>query len=394
MQSINRIIEACTVGTHALQVMLFGKKGEGDPKCFGAGGLSDDGLSSLVGAHEALMKGACAGEDVGGRVDAIIDSGLSLCDRLPVNAMTTWLAAKAPDASAEAVRAIANLFQVCLEVDRDGTTLQETFRLYLKLDLSLHLGQLGIETDDDALLAMGETLAAQVCTCPHPTDPAAWQVAGRKIEMWGEKLRGVRGPKHYAREILEWPEIKSLVPKLKGLPPMTVVVLGHSFSSYEHWSTHAPFNGVAEAALRLLGVEVKMPRIGEGGMTAATAREKCFDHALAMNPDAALFVIRLEGDGNREALADMARQLTERGVAAWCPDRLFPSGTYPWPGDDPAKLREAVEGTGLVLIDVGEKLDSHPRRDEFLCLDRIHMTGIYHKVMAAELLKCIAEKVV
>ena len=123
MQSINRIIEACTVGTHALQVMLFGKKGEGDPKCFGAGGLSDDGLSSLVGAHEALMKGACAGEDVGGRVDAIIDSGLSLCDRLPVNAMTTWLAAKAPDASAEAVRAIANLFQVCLEVDRDGTTL-------------------------------------------------------------------------------------------------------------------------------------------------------------------------------------------------------------------------------------------------------------------------------
>lgn len=419
--NIEKIVEACVVGTHAHQVMLALKAKKGDPQCLGTQGLSEARLAELVELHMDLIaepprphsRGkareglepvivceALSAEERDALVaerlsaaEAILDAGLALCEKLPVNVFTRRLEERCSQPGAAGPqadrRAVANLYQMVFEIDRDGTTVQEMFRFYIGLGLAVHLGQLGLPSDDATLLATGKELAPRTCACPFDTDAKAWQMVGRKVEMWGEKKRGVVTAADYAREVLARPDIKPHVQKIRALKLRKIAVLGHSFSINMHFSTHASFTGTVEAAFRLEGLKVEMPWWGEGGMTAVRAREAYFEQVLAAKPDAVMFVVRLEGDDNRAAIADMARRCRDAGVRAWTMDRLFPAGTYPWAGDDPELLKAVAKPSGLAVIEVGRLIDEHPSRGEFFSLDGLHMTGVYHKFLAAELLKFI-----
>jgi hypothetical protein len=54
------------------------------------------------------------------------------------------------------------------------------------------------------------------------------------------------------------------------------------------------------------------------------------------------------------------------------------------------RARKAAEESGIAVIDVGETLANSPDRAKFICLDGIHMTEPYHRLMAKEWLKYLA----
>jgi hypothetical protein len=54
------------------------------------------------------------------------------------------------------------------------------------------------------------------------------------------------------------------------------------------------------------------------------------------------------------------------------------------------RARKAAEDSGIEVIEVGEILARSPDRAKFICLDGIHMTEPYHRLMAKEWLKYLA----
>ena len=54
------------------------------------------------------------------------------------------------------------------------------------------------------------------------------------------------------------------------------------------------------------------------------------------------------------------------------------------------RARKSAEASGIEVIEVGEILANAPERSKFICLDGIHMTEPYHRLMAKEWLKYLA----
>jgi hypothetical protein len=65
---------------------------------------------------------------------------------------------------------------------------------------------------------------------------------------------------------------------------------------------------------------------------------------------------------------------------------------------DPASVKSGTveravsvaHATGIEVIEVGSLLSAAPGRARFICLDGIHMTEPYHRLMAKEWLKFLA----
>jgi hypothetical protein len=173
------------------------------------------------------------------------------------------------------------------------------------------------------------------------------------------------------------------------MKPQTIAVVGHSFTMNEHWSSAASFTGTVAAAFRLVNPQVKVVHYTAGGMSMTGAKQRFLDALLRDKPNVVFFACGMWGKGDLDALADMTKQLHEVGAQVWCLDRLDSLGGA---SRDAAmeKLREVARAGGITLIEVGPLLDGHPQRTMFMCLDRVHMTPVWHKFMAGELLKFIA----
>ena len=109
------------------------------------------------------------------------------------------------------------------------------------------MGQLGLPGSDADFLAMGRQLEGKSCASPVGTTAAEWQIAGRKNWNWGEKNLGIRDDKVLAKELLEEPDVKALVPKIRALPAQRIAVVGHSFTMQLHWSTPGAFVPIVTA---------------------------------------------------------------------------------------------------------------------------------------------------
>ena len=391
-----RLVEACIAGTHAYQVKLHKKSGDGDPEAFGDQGMTDAQLDVLVDAQKTLLAAdpdevkkwvadGVSAPQAAAAVKTLSDARLQLDERLPVTVAADVLEGKPPVTTPDRLLALASLLQVCLEVNRDGTALQEMCRLYLPLGLLVGPSDLGIEDSNRAFLAVGTELARRSCKAPVKTSRAAWQIALRKVQNWSIKHRGV-GPAEYADEVLARADIKPLVDKLKTMPPTRILFLGHSFTGPDHWSTLAPMNEVLRAAFAKLSGAVVVGRMGHGGMSASQARDRFLKDALAWKPDRVFLVIVVRSDADYAALAEMTRTFRDVGCETACFDTLHPTRTS-WINPKREKLVAAAKTSGLVVIAVGDKLAAHPQKRDFVCLDGIHMRPSYHKFMAGELLK-------
>jgi hypothetical protein len=393
-----KLVEALIRGIHVHQVLLAGRMGRGDAQCFSPGVLSPEELATLdlTGAgffsltardlQQWVEKGAGLAAKP---VADLLSAPVTLSPRLPVSVITSHLVKEAPTAPKASVRALASLFQLTLEVDRDAQEMQEMFRIYTSLHLPVCFQDLGLDYGPRELDSLAVELAQRTCAAPYDTSQHAWRLALEKVRFWGEKYSGRITADTYAQELLAG-ELKEVVRALQALPAMRVCVLGHSFSYPVHWSSHGVFPAIAEAVFKRVNPRVTVSYVNEGGLQAARAREVHLPQVLAAKPDLVLLVLRIETKADHQALGEMIASIRSASGRAVLFDRLIPKGRPLY--TEPTEAVSIAQAAGGEVIFAGDLIDRHPDREQFLSLDGVHMGPAYHKFMAGLLLRHLARK--
>ena len=396
-QRLAKLVEANVIAVHAFQVLLAKSSGKGG-ECFSATTLSDAELNALS-EHQAKLLQTDIKQLrlwVDGRTNTfnpdqdlqpILTTGLKIPDKAPVNIFTRYLRqnTKASDVN---IRAVASLYQTVLEVERDGDRLQEEFAFYIGLGLPVYVGQFGLPGTDADLLVVGRKLEGQACEAPVGTSAAEWQIAGRKIWNWGEKNLHIRDERVLAAELLKEPEVKKLAPQLRAMKSQRIAVVGHSFTMGLHWSSPSSFVPVVIDVFRRENPKVEFKQFAAGGLTASRAQKRFYNDVLAWKPDKVLFVVMTRTDEDYEALRTMGLGLRAAGIRAYMFDEVHdPAAVTPGTVE---RARKVADEAGIAVIEVGSILANAPDRSKFICLDGIHMTEPYHRLMAKEWLKYLA----
>jgi hypothetical protein len=394
-ERLAQLVEANVIAVHAYQVLLAKTSGKGDKSCFSPGKLSDAELSALSDHQARLLKsdltavkawvnGAKTTFDPTKDLEPILKSGLTVSGRTPVSVFTSYLRQKTR-ASDLKILSVANLYQTVLEVERDGDRLQEEYAFYIGLGLPVYIGQFNLPGTDADLLEAGHKLEGQSCEAPVGTSAAEWQIAGRKIWNWGEKNLHIRDEHVLATELLKEPEVKRLEPQLRSLPAQKIAVVGHSFTMGLHWSSPSSFVPIVIDVFRRENPNVQFKQFAAGGLTASRAQKRFYQDVLAWKPDKVLLVVMTRTDEDYEALKQMGHGFRMAGIKTYMFDEVHdPAAVTPGTIE---RARKAADESGIAVIEVGETLANAPDRAKFICLDGIHMTEPYHRLMAKEWLK-------
>jgi hypothetical protein len=393
-----KLVKANVIAVHAFQVLLAKTSGKGDRTCFSARHLSDAELTALSEHQARLLKsdlnavrswvnGAKSSFDPAQDLEPIINSGLIVPAKAPVNVFTEYLH-KNTKVSAVQIRSVASLYQTVLEVERDGDRLQEEYAFYIGLGLPVYVGQFHLTGSDADLLEVGRKLEGQSCDAPVGTTAAEWQIAGRKIWNWGEKNLHIRDERVLSAELLREPAMKRLTPNLRALPAQKIAVIGHSFTMGLHWSSPSSFVPVVIDVFRRENPKVQFKQFAGGGLTASRAQKRFYRDVLDWKPDKVLLVVMTRTDEDYEALAQMAKGFRAAGIRPYMFDEVHdPAAVAPGTVE---RARKSAEESGIEVIEVGQLLANSSDRARFICLDGIHMTEPYHRLMAKEWLKYLA----
>ena len=393
-----QLVEANIVGTHAFQVLLVKQSGKGDPKCFSPGKLSDSDLNALV-AHQAKLlksdanavndwvRGAKTSFDPAQDLVPLLSSGLTLGPNTPVNVFDRYLQQRTKFGPIK-TRAISSLYQTVLEVERDGDLLQDQFTFYIGLGLPVYIRQLHLPGTDSDMLSYGRDLVGRSCAAPFDTGAAEWQIAGRKIWNWGEKNLHIRDERVVAAELLRERDVEVLEPRLRALPAQRIAVIGHSFTMGLHWSSPSSFVPIVIDVFRRENPKVQFKQFAGGGLTATRAKDRFYQSVLDWKPDKVLLVVMTRTDADYEALKDLGLGFKKAGIKTYMFDEVHDPESVN-PGVVERAAASGREG-GIEVIEVGRVLAASPDRNRFVCLDGIHMTEPYHRLMAKEWLKFLA----
>lgn len=395
---LRQLVEANVIAVHAFQVQLAKTSGKGDKACFSPGKLSDAELNALSDHQASLLKsdlaaikawvnGAPSTFDPKKDLEPILKSGITVPEKTPVNVFTNYLRQNTR-ASEVQIRAVASLYQTVLEVERDGDRLQEEYAFYIGLGLPVYVGQFNLPGTDNDFMGAGRKLEGQSCEAPVGTSAADWQIAGRKIWNWGEKNLHIRDERVVAAELLKEPDVERLESRLRSLPAQKIAVVGHSFTMGLHWSSPSSFVPIVIDVFRRENPKVQFKQFAAGGLTAARAQKRFYQDVLAWKPDKVLLVLMTRTDEDYESLRQMGQGFRAAGSKTYMFDEVHdPAAVTPGTVE---RARKAAEDSGIEVIEVGALLASAPDRGTFVCLDGIHMTEPYHRLMAKEWLKYLA----
>lgn len=365
--------------------------------------LPSEQQAALLKTYDALLATPpeqlakwVAGDDHAFDTKAMTDlaeAKITLGAKLPVNLATNYIAYRVGAFEPSAIRAVASLYQMVLEGDRDGDALQSLFRIYQAAGLPIYMGELGINWGDAQFLAMGKELSQQCWPSPISTistKPEAWQIAARKLQNWGEHWTGKITAATYAKELMEFPAIRDCAQAIKAMPAQKVCVIGHSFTMSQHWSSHGSFVDIAAEVIKAGNPNVKFVNFQAGGLRPGRALKEFADKAIAEKPDKVLLVQVVENEQQQADLKTLIGKLTAAGAKVYFLDGLQVEGnnivTYA-PG-----TVEAAKSAGATIVEVQKLLKVSPFRGDFVCLDGVHMNPVYHKVMATEWVKFLAGK--
>ena len=393
-----QLVEANVIAVHAFEVLLAKTTGKGDRACFSPGNLSDGELESLsehqakllksdLDAVRAWVRGAKSIFDPARDLEPILSSGLTVPFNAPVNIFDDYLRRNTKFSGAK-TRAVANLYQTVLEVERDGDRLQEEYAFYISLGLPVYVGQFNLPGSDADLLAVGRKLEGKACEAPVGTTAAEWQIAGRKIWNWGEKNLHIRDERVLAAELLREPEVKQLLPKLRAMAPQKIAVIGHSFTMGLHWSSPSSFVPIVMDVFRRENPTVQFKQFAGGGLTASRALKRFYQDVLAWKPDKVMLVVMTRTDEDYDALKQLGAGFREAGIKTYMFDEIYDPASVK-PGTVERALKAAADSR-IEVIEVDRVLSLAPDRAKFICLDGIHMTEPYHRLMAKEWLKYLA----
>ena len=228
-----QLVEANIIAVQAYQMILSRQAGDapstcypGTPKMAVLQNLVKHQASLLAEPAEQVVEWADSKQstfDPAKDLQPLLHAGISLSPELPVNVFTQYLQVKAPTEPPDNIRSVANLYQTVLELERDGTVLQDMYRFYIALKLPVYVGQLGLPGSDADFLAAARDLYGKSCASPVDLSVPAWQIAGRKIWNWGEKNLHIKDANTMATELLADPQVVPLIPAMKVLVCLPLV---------------------------------------------------------------------------------------------------------------------------------------------------------------------------
>jgi hypothetical protein len=397
---LEQLVEANIIAVHAYQLLLARKQGDIDFTCWPAQAPSDAELQALVAHQTSLLavpvasvkawaQGQTSSFDPSIDLDPLLAAKFVMSRTLPVNVFTEYLLKKAPSQPRSHIRSVANLYQTVLEVERDGDRLQDLFAFYIGLGLPVYLGQFGLLGTDADFLAAGRELEGPSCSSPVGLSAGEWQIAGRKIWNWGEKNLHIRDAGVLANELLTEPDVVPLIPGMKVLPAERVAIIGHSYTMDLHWSSPSAFVPIVTAMFSRENPKIEFRQFQAGGLTSARAYKRFYEDALAWKPSIVLLVLANRTDEDRADLRKMADGLMKAGARVLMFDNLLD------PDDSHAERVQAnlaaARDAGIEIIKVSSILNSSPERERFSCLDHIHMTEPYHRLLAKQWLKALLD---
>jgi len=392
-----QLVEANIVAVHAYQLLLAQKQANTDAVCWPVDDWKAQDLEALVAHQTSLLKapmdakrwalGAPSPFDPKIDLQPLLDARFVMPANLPVNVFADYLHSQVPQFRREEIRSIANLYQTVLEVERDGDRLQDLYSFYIALELPLYIGQMGLPGTDTDLLTAGTALAGRACVSPVGLSAAEWQIAGRKVWNWGEKNLHIRDAQVLADELLTEPDVRTLLPKMKAVEPERVAVIGHSFTMDLHWASPSAFVPIVTAMFAKENPAVEFRQFQAGGLTSTRALKNFYADALAWRPNVVLLVLANRTDQDLSALRTMGEGFKSAGARVV----MFDDVHDPDSGDRQMRSREAdvAQEAGIEVVKVSPILAASPDRSHFLCLDHIHMTEPYHRLMAKEWLSTI-----
>jgi hypothetical protein len=394
---LEQLVEANIVAVHAYQILLARKQPNMDPACWPANDPKEADLEALVAHQASLLSspaaakrwalGAPSAFDPAKDLQPLLAIKLPMPADLPVNLFTTYLREKAPHHRNEEIRSVANLYQTVLEVERDGDRLQDLYAFYIGLGLPVYVGQLGLPGSDQDFLATGHLLEGRACSSPVGLSAADWQIAGRKIWNWGEKNLHVRDAQVLADELLAEPDVHALEPRMKALPAQRIAIIGHSFTMDLHWASPSAFVPIVTAMFARENGGVQFRQFQGGGLTSSRALKNFYPDALAWRPDVVLLVLINRTDQDLADLRTMGQGFKSAGARVVMFDDVHdPNSTAP---EKRKQETEIARAAGIDIVNVSPILAASPDRSRFSCLDHIHMTEPYHRLMAKEWLKVI-----
>lgn len=389
------IVRASAIGTHAFEILKARKSGA-DLEHFRAEGLTDKDLTTLVEHHRSLIRtdpkgilawadGKSSAFDPSRHLSPLLNSNLRLSDRLPVYVAQRHLA-KALGMPTDEALAAANLFQMTLEIERDGDVLQELIEFYLGLRISLSVDKIGPSDDErqPRFLELGKRMAEETCPSPFATDAASWQITGMKLVHWIGKKAGTCDHRTIAAELMGQAEVQTLLPGLKKIPAQRIAVVGHSYTMFVQWSTPAPFTWIAKGVLEKVNPGVSFLHLGGGSMQPGTAMRLYRDIVLEYKPAQVYFYLVVTTDQDVTDLALLVRTFANAGIAC----NAF-TQRYAKDYQNVDCLKQVASLAPLRIVDIEGALQSRFPNKDFMSLDGIHPIELYHRLAAVELLKAI-----
>jgi hypothetical protein len=395
-----QLVDANIAAVHAYQLLLARKQGNIDATCWPLQSPHDSKLQTLVAHQTALLAEPVANVKAWAQgqpstfnpstdLQPLLAADLRMSSSLPVVVFRKYLQKQVPSQPGSHVGSVANLYQTVLEIERDGDRLQELFGFYIGLGLPVYLGQFGLPGNDADFLATGRELEALSCSSPVGLSAGEWQIAGRKIWNWGEKNLHIRDANVLASELLAEPDIASLIPKMQAFPAQRVAIIGHSYTMDLHWASPSAFVPIVTAMFAREDSAVEFRQFQAGGLTSSRAYKRFYQDALAWKPAIVLLVLINRNDEDRMDMRIMAQGLKAAGARVLMFDTIFDRDDANQ--DERQTNLSIARDAGIEIIDASSVLNASPDRDQFLCLDYIHMKEPYHRLMAKQWLKALLQ---
>ncbi|MBW7998459.1 MAG: hypothetical protein FVQ81_18180 [Candidatus Glassbacteria bacterium] len=341
--------------------------------------------------------------EASGKLDEFAESGQ------PASVVREVLS-KAPE-SADRVGAgfdgYAAAFQLCLEVERDGTLMQDFLPFLVAVGCPLTLSDLGLEEIRAGRLnELAAEAAGLTGRMPYPAGQEHYFITFIKLNNWAGKFSGQVTADTLAAELLSTEGSERVIGHLRNKGTMTVGFLGDSHMDGIHWSTQAPFPDIVRGVFRRINARVRVVNAGKGGDDSGEALERIDEDLIAKRPDIT-FVILGGNDARhwggpapavtpgqyRRNMIEIVTRLREAG------SRVVLMG-YPLSptrkGADldvflalREQLRSVADSLGTGFLDIAKVLDAEPAELVF-AVDMIHFDPATHMKIAGMVLARLA----
>ena len=178
----------------------------------------------------------------------------------------------------------ARLIEITQEMNLDGTDLQVMMKFSFEAGFPVTFAELGVSNTEETLrYAAKRTVARGYRRKGFKCDEQEMYLQFRKINCWGEKIAGIRGPKQIAEEfIAQHPDLKVILKKTKKT---RIVFLGDSLMTTLHWGANAGYPDILKELYRKYNKRVEIINSGIGGHTSWQGLARLKKDVLAHKPE-------------------------------------------------------------------------------------------------------------